>query len=159
MGGRNKGMGNTQPDRCEGCGTRYERDEDNLEGWYRWQKQHWSAPPSEALKTWEPLEDEHDEAETPSLLTAKRMDRVLERARLERAVGSDGAPNELFEALPEARQELFDLVRTLWKLVYCPADFVTVLFAMLYKGRKKGPAWKRSAYRSVGLLNHACKLL
>eukprot|EP01052_Picozoa_sp_SAG31_P057366 SAG31_NODE_16939_length_689_cov_2.113559_1_plen_174_part_00 len=45
FGGRNKARGNTQPDRCEGCGTRYERDEDNLDGWYRWQKQHWSAPP------------------------------------------------------------------------------------------------------------------
>eukprot|EP01052_Picozoa_sp_SAG31_P058255 SAG31_NODE_17699_length_660_cov_11.848485_1_plen_106_part_01 len=105
----------------------------------------------------EPLVDEHDSSSQPTLLTVERMDRALERARLDRAVGSDGVPNELYEALFVARKALYDLVRLLWELVYCPADFVTVLFAMLYKGRVKGPAWKRAAYRSVGLLNHACK--
>ena len=39
-----------------------------------------------------------------------------------------------------------------------PAQLVSVLFIMLWKGAKKGTVNEFGAYRPIGLMRHACKL-
>ena len=84
----------------QGCKQRYESEADLLKGWFQGQKQHWAEAKEEIERDWEPLEDECEENAGLRTLTTRRLDCVLERAKLAWVVGKDRAPTELFEAVP-----------------------------------------------------------
>ena len=84
---------------------------------------------------------------------------MMGRLKERKATGHDDTPVEVFEAIPEARRELHELVWDIWKLWHIPQDFALVVFVMLYKGKAKGPADSHDAYRPVGLLLHALKIV
>eukprot|EP01050_Picozoa_sp_SAG11_P021766 SAG11_NODE_3946_length_2137_cov_5.418548_2_plen_95_part_00 len=84
--------------------------------------------------------------------------------RLGKGVGEDGLPVELFEAVRAAREDLYSIVRRVYAGAVdggepIPTELTVSLFVMLYKGPKKGSVSTFSAYRPIGLLNHAWKLI
>eukprot|EP01051_Picozoa_sp_SAG22_P013866 SAG22_NODE_1610_length_4002_cov_2.012298_2_plen_219_part_00 len=87
-----------------------------------------------------------------------RLDRVLRRMKLNKAVGADEIPIELYEAVLAARTDLYGIVRRIFDGEQIPDRLVVVLFVMLYKGPKKGTVNEFSSYRPIGLLAHAWKL-
>ena len=83
---------------------------------------------------------------------------------MKKASGDDDLPVEVYEACVEARTDLYSVIRRLLKEgneegdQEFPAQLVSVLFVMLWKGAKKGTVNEFEAYRPIGLMRHACKL-
>jgi hypothetical protein len=78
-------------------------------------------------------------------LSDGRLDHVMRRLKEDRAMGDDAIPSEFFEAVCEARQELYAIIRKVFK-GEVPAALVVVIFAMIYnttKGHRMGP-WMNS---------------
>ena len=92
-------------------------------------------------------------------LSDGRLDRVMRRLKEDKAVGDDEIPVEFYEAIKEARVDLYSIVRRVFETEEIPANLVVVLFIMLYKGFAKGTVNEFSAYRPVGLARHAFKLI
>ena len=59
----------------------------------------------------------------------------------------------------DARQDLYDIIRRVFRDGEVPADMVVVLFCMIYKGPHKGFVNTFEAYMPVGLMRHAWKVI
>ena len=71
-------------------------------------------------------------------LSDGRLDRVMRRLsedRAIRAMGDDEVCSEFFEAVWDARQDLYDIVRRVFREGDVPVDLVVVLFCMIYKAQ------------------------
>ena len=92
-------------------------------------------------------------------LSTGRLDKTMKRLRLKKATGDDDIPTEFFEAVEEAREDLYELVRLIFQDEDIPASMVVIIFAMIYKGPKKGSVNVFGSYRPIGLIRHAFKLV
>eukprot|EP01052_Picozoa_sp_SAG31_P002707 SAG31_NODE_97_length_25714_cov_19.477142_11_plen_742_part_00 len=106
---------------CHKCGHVFESEEEALASWNLYMRDHWAATSGEALRSWDELP--YEERPNSTDLSDTRLDGLLKAARLRRAAGVDGLPVEFWEAVPEARAELFRIVREMWRLKSVPADF------------------------------------
>ena len=70
--------------------------------------------------------------------------------------GCHGIPIETYRDSPTAKQELFAIVRLMWKTEVIPPAIVRGTFVMLYK---KGPRDNFGNYRAIGFMCHSYTLL
>eukprot|EP01050_Picozoa_sp_SAG11_P034328 SAG11_NODE_12079_length_723_cov_0.599359_1_plen_70_part_00 len=66
---------------------------------------------------------------------------------MDKATGDDDVPTEFFEAVQEARQDLYAVVRRVFNELEIPDNLVTIVFVMIYKGAKKGTVNEFTSYR------------
>jgi hypothetical protein len=92
-------------------------------------------------------------------LSDGRLDKCLWRLKGERATGDDEVHVVLYEAMHEARLDLYATVRRLILGEDIPDRLVVVPFIMIYKGAKKGSMDAFGSYRPIGLLMHAFKVV
>jgi hypothetical protein len=71
-------------------------------------------------------------------LSDERQLRALHKLKLDKAVGHDDGHVEFLLAVEEARLELFEIIRIIFKEENVTTEFVRGVFCMLYKGPKKG---------------------
>jgi hypothetical protein len=83
----------------------------------------------------------------------------MRRLKEDKACGDDDIPVEFYEAVMEARVDLYNIVRRVFATEEIPANLVVVLFIMFYKGSKKGTVNEFPAYRPIGLARHAFKII
>ena len=146
----------------DAAGQRFQSLDAVLQWWHTGMCDHWRATEAEAAR---PELEEVFRAvrENSPDLSDGRLDQTLAKMKLGKGVGEDGIPVELFEAVEAARQDLYTVVRQVFSTVQqgdvIPAELVVSLFVMLYKGARKGTVSAFKAYRPVGLLNHAWKLV
>ena len=74
-----------------------------------------------------------------------------------KAVGEDGIPIEAYRASESARNDLFQLIRDIWREEDVPAQLTRGVFCPFFKN--KGSSEDMSKYRFICLLNHAYKML
>ena len=138
-------------------GKRFANMDEVLQWWHSHMTDHWQAPDTEDARP-ELEEIVRSVRERPVNLSDGRLDRVLRRMKLNKATSADEIPTELYEAVLEARADLYGIVRRIFDEGAVPNKLVVVLFVMLYKGAKKGTVDEFDAYRPIGLLSHAWKL-
>jgi hypothetical protein len=67
-------------------------------------------------------------------LSDERQLRALRKLKLDKAFSRDDGPVEFLLAVEEARLELFEIVRIIFKEEHVTAEFVRGVFRMLCKG-------------------------
>ena len=95
--------------------------------------------------------DEEDDLQVAEFMEA------VEKMKLGKAVGPDGVPAEVFKNSTLAKHELFFFLRQVWRHECVPRSLALCMFVMIYK--RKGSSDDPAAYRAIGLLNHAYKIL
>ena len=93
-------------------------------------------------------------ADTPS---DEELNICLAALATGKAAGHDGAPAEIFKHLHSCKDELFAMVRQIWREEDIPEDMVKGVFVMLFKN--KGSNNDCSKYRMICLLPHAYKMV
>ena len=149
--------GFAQPTHCNKCGNCFGSVEDILDWWHSGMKDHWRPTDEEGDRP-ELEETVRAVRSKPIDLSDSRLDRVLRRAKEGKATGDDEVPAEFWEAVDEARRDLYTLIRRIFNDQAVPDRLVTVLFVMIYKGAKKGSVNQFEAYRPIGLMRHAWKI-
>ena len=154
---RGKG-GNKGKPTMDANGNKFSNTEDLLKWWHSGMEDHWKKTEEEDARP--QLEELVRAAREKKIdLSDGRLDRCLWRLKEERATGDDEVPVELYEAVQEARLDLYAIVRRLILGEDIPDRLVVVLFIMIYKGAKKGSMDAFGSYRPIGLLMHAFKLV
>ena len=133
---RGKG-GNKGKPTMDANGNKFSNTEDLLKWWHSGMEDHWKKTEEEDARP--QLEELVRAAREKKIdLSDGRLDRCLWRLKEERATGDDEVPVELYEAVQEARLDLYAIVRRLILGEDIPDRLVVVLFIMIYKGAKKG---------------------
>ena len=139
-------------------GNRMKDTNDVLKWWHKGMTDHWKATDAEDGRP-ELVELVQAMRESKVDLSTGRLDKTMKRLRLKKATGDDDIPTEFFEAVEEAREDLYELVRLIFQDEDIPASMVVIIFAMIYKGPKKGSVNVFGSYRPIGLIRHAFKLV
>ena len=61
--------------------------------------------------------------------------------------------------MQDARQDLYDIIRRVFRKGEVHTDLVVVLFCMIYKGPRKGSVNQFESYMPVGFMRHAWKVI
>ena len=139
-------------------GNKFKSIEDSLKWWHGNMSAHWKA--TDAKDDRGELSDSVRSMHEKEIdLSDGRLDRVMRRLSEDRATGDDDVCSEFFEAVRDARQDLYDIIRRVFREGEVPADLVVVLFCMIYKGPRKGSVNQFESYRPVGLMRHAWKVI
>jgi ribonuclease HI len=144
-------------------GNRFQTVDSALKWWHSNMSDHWRESDAESFR---PALTRlvRGVREKDVDLSDGRLDRVLRRMKLGKAAGDDDIPTEVYEAVTEARCDLYSIVRRVFTLggeggEDFPDLLVLVLFVMLYKGAKKGTVNEFAAYRPIGLMRTSFKLI
>jgi hypothetical protein len=142
-------------------GNRFKTMLEELGAATQWGTTHFAATAREKDREWTDLMDAGLVAvsEEDIDLSDERQLRALRRLKMDKAVGHDDGPVEFLLAVEEARLELFEIIRIIFREENVTVEFVRGILCMLYKGPKKGSSDSWDSYRPVDLLSHLFKLL
>ena len=104
-------------------GNRFKNIEDALKWWHGNMSAHWKATDAEEGRD-ELIELVRSMQEKEIDLSDGRLDRVMRRLSEDRATGDDEVCSEFFEAVRDARQDLYDIIRRVFREGEVPADLV-----------------------------------
>ena len=122
--------------------------------------EHWSETDKEQRRTEDDLSpEEGEDTSVRHLLTDKFLRQMLSKLRKGKGTGDDETPVEFYLTVEEAATDLFELVRDIFDEEYVPFEMVCSVFCMFWKGAKKGTVDEHAAYRPIGLMRHALKLV
>ena len=74
-----------------------------------------------------------------------------------KAKGTDEIPAEVWANSSEAKEVLFTFLKKIWKKEKIPENLTVCIFIMIYKNKECKDDY--SKYRTIGLLNHAYKIM
>ena len=129
-------------------GKRFANMDEVLQWWHSHMTDHWQAPDTEDARP-ELEEIVRSVRERPVNLSDGRLDRVLRRMKLNKATSADEIPTELYEAVLEARADLYGIVRRCGQRSSGRARSVGensgAVFAASQRGQGRGGRWAQSA--------------
>ena len=107
-------------------GNRFQNMDEVLKWWHSEMSDHWKATDAELGRP--ELESlVRGVREKDIDLSNGRLDRVMRRLKEDKAVGDDEIPVEFYEAVMEARMDLYDIVRRVFSDEEILANMVVVL--------------------------------